>query len=522
MASEVQLEKSDLRELIEVLRASESPRFIKPYHKVFCNRNLALREIEAIGFDMDYTLALYHQEVLDRLTHEKTVERLISQRGYPESILSIEPRSDFAIRGLCVDKELGNVFKMDSGRHAGKVFHGFRELTPAESAAYHRTPIRFTERFALIDTLFGLPEVFVFSALIDHFERFPEEREGRTPRQIFEDVRHCIDLCHSDDSLKDAISADPSRYIVRDPMLAPTLHRFRSSGKRLFLMTNSYPKYTEAVMSYLLDGVLSEYPSWRTYFDVIITGAKKPNFFTDALPFYRVDDATHELIGEEHERLERGRMYQHGNIVELEQMMGCGGPQILYVGDHIYGDILRSKRTSAWRTCMIVQEMHEELARTDTVRHEISERNELEQELERINDEIFFISTLERRFDDFVTGLPGVERDDEVAVDTAPGPQLEPTRVDLKLIRKDLRFRVDTLKRRQRQVLTQITALSREIEQNFNTWWGLVFKEGNECSIFGKQVQDYADLYTSRVSNLASYSPLHSFRSPVDLLPHEL
>nr|MBA2543611.1 hypothetical protein [Deltaproteobacteria bacterium] len=31
-------------------------------NRVFCNRNLRMDSIEMIGFDMDYTLALYHQD----------------------------------------------------------------------------------------------------------------------------------------------------------------------------------------------------------------------------------------------------------------------------------------------------------------------------------------------------------------------------------------------------------------------------------------------------------------------------
>ena len=39
---------------------------------------------------------------------------------------------------------------------------------------------------------------------------------------------------------------------------------------------------------------------------------------------------------------------------------------------------------------------------------------------------------------------------------------------------------------------------------------------------FGQQVEDYACVYTSRVSNFLAYSPLRYFRSPRDHMPHEL
>jgi len=49
-----------------------------------------------------------------------------------------------------------------------------------------------------------------------------------------------------------------------------------------------------------------------------------------------------------------------------------------------------------------------------------------------------------------------------------------------------------------------------------------ILREGNENSRFGEQVNDYADLYTSRVSNFGPYSPLRYFRAPRRPMPHEV
>ena len=56
----------------------------------------------------------------------------------------------------------------------------------------------------------------------------------------------------------------------------------------------------------------------------------------------------------------------------------------------------------------------------------------------------------------------------------------------------------------------------------FNPHWGSCLREGNENSRFGEQVNDYADLYTSRVSNFGPYSPLRYFRAPRRPMPHEI
>ncbi len=70
--------------------------------------------------------------------------------------------------------------------------------------------------------------------------------------------------------------------------------------------------------------------------------------------------------------------------------------------------------------------------------------------------------------------------------------------------------------------IARALALEQRIDRAYNPHWGSCLREGNENSRFGEQVNDYADLYTSRVSNMLAYSPLQYWRSPRDLMPHEL
>lgn len=41
--------------------------------------------------------------------------------------------------------------------------------------------------------------------------------------------------------------------------------------------------------------------------------------------------------------------------------MGTYGHEVLYVGDHIFGDILKSKKARGWRTFLVVPELNHEL-----------------------------------------------------------------------------------------------------------------------------------------------------------------
>ena len=82
--------------------------------------------------------------------------------------------------------------------------------------------------------------------------------------------------------------------------------------------------------------------------------------------------------------------------------------------------------------------------------------------------------------------------------------------------------RLDELRGALKQAADEITENDTVIDRAFNPYWGAIFREAAENSRFGQQVEDYACVYTSRVSNFLAYSPLRYFRSPRDHMPHEL
>src|SRR5690606_19889519 len=103
--------------------------------RVFVNRGLRMSNIDWVGFDMDYTLAIYRQDEMDRLSIDATLAKLLA-RGYPESIREATIPIDFPIRGLLVDKKLGHILKMDRFKVVQKAYHG---LTPLDRDALRTT-----------------------------------------------------------------------------------------------------------------------------------------------------------------------------------------------------------------------------------------------------------------------------------------------------------------------------------------------------------------------------------------------
>src|SRR5262245_60328114 len=48
--------------------------------RIYVNRNLRMDEIELLGFDMDYTLALYKQRNLEQISIHCTLSKMIEKR----------------------------------------------------------------------------------------------------------------------------------------------------------------------------------------------------------------------------------------------------------------------------------------------------------------------------------------------------------------------------------------------------------------------------------------------------------
>lgn len=70
-----------------------------------------------------------------------------------------------------------------------------------------------------------------------------------------------------------------------------------------------------------------------------------------------------------------------GSCDVFTQMIGAKGKDVLYVGDHIFGDILKSKKIGGWRTFLIVPELVQEL-------HVWTDKCQLFQQLQNLDVEL--------------------------------------------------------------------------------------------------------------------------------------
>jgi hypothetical protein len=150
----------------------------------------------------------------------------------------------------------------------------------------------------------------------------------------------------------------------------------------------------------------------------------------------------------------------------------------------MYSDILRSKRTLGWRTCLVVPELEHEL--------EVSQRHHA------TGSSLLRLRQLQYDLDEYI--------------DLMRQYQLMGTNLQ-KQITEGCSKAIE-LKRK-------IADIMDEYDKNFNQNWGRVFKSGFQESRFGKQVNSYACLYTSRASNLLSVSPVRLYRPNQEFMPHD-
>ncbi|XP_037724304.1 cytosolic purine 5'-nucleotidase isoform X2 [Drosophila subpulchrella] len=455
-------------------------------HRVFVNRSLHLENIKYYGFDMDYTLAEYKSPQYEQLGFNLVKERLVSM-GYPKEILQFEYDPTFPVRGLWFDTLYGNLLKVDAYGNILVCVHGFEFIKHHQ--VYELYPNKFLKldesRVYVLNTLFNLPETYLLACLVDFFTNSSEfvrvERGIKagdflfTYKSIFQDVRRAVDWVHSDGDLKRRTTQNMAHYVKKDERLPTVLSRLRESGAKLFMLTNSDYTYTNEIMTYLFDfphGATPEEPhrDWKSYFDVIVVDARKPLFFDEGTVLRQVDTKTGGLkIGTHIGPLQPGQVYSGGSCELFTKFINAKGKDVLYVGDHIFGDILKSKKIRGWRTFLIVPELVREL-------HVWTDECQLFAELQNLDIKL---GDLYRDLDSSAKVKPDIS-----------------------------------------QLRTCIRDVTHKMDMSYGMM-GSLFRSGSRQTFFSSQVVRYADVYAATLLNLIYYPFSYMFRAPAMLLPHE-
>lgn len=452
-----------------------------PDKRIFVNRGLMLQKVKFLGFDMDYTIAVYKSPNFEALGFNLIKDKMVSM-GYPEAIQDFYYDHTFPIRGLWFDTLYGNLLKIDSSGYILVCVHGFTFVKGKEVYDYY--PNKFVQmdekRFRIFNTLFELPFTYLLACLVDFFTNHPDYIRIKTGvkcadltiayRSIYQDVLSAVEYVHgSDGPLKRETVRNVSEYLVKDDRLPTLLDRLRNQGTKVFLATNSDYVYTNSVMTYLLNDSASG-RVWTSYFDYIVVDARKPLFFTEGTILRQVDQETGALkIGTHTGPIKTGQVYSGGSVSVFTELMGAYGKDILYVGDHIFGDILKSKKTKGWKTFLIVPEITQELK----------------------------VWTSKRSLFDKLD-----EYDAEIAEEYRNLDSSSKERPDISLYKE------------------KIKSVTHEMDMEYGVL-GSLFRSGSRQTFFGGQVMRYADLYACSILNLLYYPFSYVFRAPSMLMAHE-
>ncbi|XP_042896001.1 cytosolic purine 5'-nucleotidase isoform X2 [Parasteatoda tepidariorum] len=473
------------------------------HHRIFVNRSLHLEKIKFFGFDMDYTLAQYKNPEYEALQFQLIRDRLVSI-GYPPQIKDFQYDPAFPIRGLWFDKTYGTLNKVDAYGNILVCIHGFKFLKTSE--IYNLYPNKFLQldekRVYVMNTLFNLPEAYLLACLIDYFTNSSQYIPGKNGiksgnifmsyTSIFQDVRDSIDWVHMRGSLKDETVNNPSKYLVKEERLPMLFDRMHEAGKKSFLLTNSDYAYTAQIMSYLFDVPSGNGRDWKEYFDYIVVDAKKPGFFGEGTILRQVDTETGSLkIGIHVGPLSPGQVYSGGSSDVFKSLIKASGKDVLYVGDHIYGDILKSKKSRGWRTFLVVPELQREV-------HVWTSKCDL----------FLKIQDLDVQLGDTYKEM------DSSCHDT---PDISQLKSAIREITHELDMSYGILGStfRSERCLDFKSMCGRKLKNFCHT------AIGSRQTHFASQICHYADLYASTFMNLMYYPFSFMFRAPPMLMPHE-
>ncbi|MGV3740514.1 MAG: HAD-IG family 5'-nucleotidase [Gammaproteobacteria bacterium] len=452
-------------------------------HSVFVNRTINLKKIKYIGLDMDHTLIRYRTEQFETLVYQFVIDYLIKHKHYPAEIKKFKFDFSSAIRGAVVDSKNGNILKLNRFGAIRKSFHGTQLMQFEEQNQVYRS--KYVDlndpNYIAVDTSFSI----AFCALLGQMIGYKDKNTSVLPdyETIAVDLLSAVDTVHAEGQLKRYMGEHLDNYIHRDPNLVQGLKHYIEHGKKFFIVTNSDYAYTKLLLDYAISPFLKPGEHWLDLFEYVITLSDKPRFFYDKLRFLAVDRETGYMTNQ------RGPIkpgiYQSGSANQFTHDLGLMGDEILYIGDHIYGDILRLKKDCNWRTGLVVEELGSEV-------HAQHEVHPLEQDiLQKMAEK----EALEQEFV------------------TIQSHSIQPEDGD-----------IESLHALHEQILNldkHVSDLITEQESHFNPIWGRIFRAGAEESYFAYQVERYACIYMEKLVDLLQVSPYNYFRAHKRLLPHD-
>ncbi|XP_072411750.1 5'-nucleotidase domain-containing protein 1 isoform X3 [Chiloscyllium punctatum] len=253
--------------------------------------HFSLSDCDVIGFDLDHTLCRYNVSDTFALIYDSFAQFLVEQRGYDRELMTLTPDCwDFCFKGLLLDLEDGNLLKLGEDGTVLRASHGTRLLTGEEILETYGKKRKWKHfktingtfarsgKYHFYDNYFDLPGALLCARVVDILD------QNRTVKkyEFWKDVIASIEYNYKASAFKEdsgiyfpSVKKDPGKYLLRcSESVKDWLRKLKNAGKVLLLITSSHSDYCRLLCEHILGEDFEE------IFDIIITNALKPGFFT--------------------------------------------------------------------------------------------------------------------------------------------------------------------------------------------------------------------------------------------------
>ena len=232
---------------------------------IFSNTYVDLGKVDTVGFDYDYTLVTYTDELLE-LIYDMALRRLVHDRYYPVEMMDANLKFDpfFSIRGLAVDKETGWICHLSYTHKVAVAWEGRERVSSPRIYKEYRgkralTPAQRKSRLKPLNDLFSMAECCLIA---DTIQFFKESDLDYCPNNVVTDILGAIGDTHISGDFHRIVADDPEKYFNPTPHLKSVLTNLKISGKHLILASNSPFWYVDAGMRYVLG------ENWQDVWDI--------------------------------------------------------------------------------------------------------------------------------------------------------------------------------------------------------------------------------------------------------------
>jgi len=330
---------------------------------------LSLEDYDCIGFDLDHTLCRYNVGPMIRFEYELLATFLVDKRGYDPAIKmrDFDLDQEFLCKGLTLDIERGNLLRLGRDGMVLAACHGTRKMSDVEiERVYGRCrkkhimadyathlqkngPLGMGDLRVMVHSFmdyFDYPTILLCARIVDVLDQINCQGKPMEEYYFWSDVLDGMkemftrtQFAVDQGGYFPEIKAHPERFILkRSEKFRNWLKMLREKGKFLYVITGSHVDFASHVASYALGD------DWMDLFDIVIFFARKPSFFFDRRPFWKLNGEKEVESFTGWDELDANHYYSQGNWHDLNEFFEYATEwepsASLYFGDNILQDVL--------------------------------------------------------------------------------------------------------------------------------------------------------------------------------------